>query len=490
MSDNASLGTVIEPEKVIPVAYDVDVAVVGAGMGGLFAALGAGRQGARTVLIDRFGSLGGNIGPAMIIGGGLDHSQARTSLPGGAAGIPKAFLDRLDALRCAPLGTYAEESSIASYVAAQMAEESGVELILAVWAADPIVENDAVTGVFLETKSGRVAVKAKVVIDASGDGDIALRSGAPTITDVPASPSYGPVISEKYLSQAYVPWNDTGVYLLMANVDHAVFKQATQQRVELTPEEQAWVRDRRAFVPGSFGFPQAVVRPIKQAWDDGEFRIQQDVEPLVHVGTSGKLWFYGAGLFGCRINLGGAIRQNDFKQHSQLETAVRAHAFESARFFRKCFPGFEEAYLLTVSAYFGARGGPCIEGEYVLQPQDAADGRRFDDVLFVNRHEVGMNRAHNESFDMPYRMLVPKQIDGLLATGRVASYIRRGHDPGGFRARPVMMALGEATGIAAAIAVSDDLPPRAIDVKKLQRAMLEQGYVLGDDVRLKQLGIA
>jgi hypothetical protein len=97
--------------------------------------------------------------------------------------------------------------------------------------------------------------------------------------------------------------------------------------------------------------------------------------------------------------------------------------------------------------------------------------------------------APPEGYDVPYGMLLPKNVEGLLVTGRGASWERRGHDPA-FRERSNMMALGEATGRAAAIAAADDVIPRNIEVRKLQQAMLESGYYLGDEARLTALGLS
>ena len=141
MGANESAGYIVEPEKRVPIAYDVDVAVLGAGIAGLFAALAAGKQGAKTLLIDRFSSLGGNIGPAMIAAGGL-YNEADETLVGGLSGLPKMLIDRLESLRSASVPNYADEVNLVSYLGVKIAEEFGVELLLAVWAADPIVEGD------------------------------------------------------------------------------------------------------------------------------------------------------------------------------------------------------------------------------------------------------------------------------------------------------------------------------------------------------------
>src|SRR5262245_8518333 len=105
------LGYVTEPAKPVPVAYDLDVVVAGAGIAGMFAALAAARLGARTLLVDRFGAPGGNLGPAMVVAGGV-YNEAEGTLVGGLAGIPEEMISRLEALRGAPRPNYADESNI------------------------------------------------------------------------------------------------------------------------------------------------------------------------------------------------------------------------------------------------------------------------------------------------------------------------------------------------------------------------------------------
>jgi hypothetical protein len=171
-----------------------------------------------------------------------------------------------------------------------------------------------------------------------------------------------------------------------------------------------------------------------------------------------------------------------------LEGELRAFIYDAVRFLRRRVPGFEQARLLFVSPFVGARGGPRIEGAYVLTPLDLHEGRLFDDTLF--RSYVGLRQKGAErGCDMPYRLLLPQGVAGLLVTGRGMSYKRRGHDPA-VRARCNMMMLGQAAGVAAAFAAADGVCPRELPIRRLQRAMLEEGYFLGDETRLRELGLA
>ena len=490
MSREALLGIVGEPARQVPVAYDVDVAVVGGGLSGMFAAIAAGRMGVQTLVLDRFGSLGGNLGPAMIVGGSM-AGEAPVTLPGGLQGIPKEVYDRMEALRTETGHKYATIPNIISHLAAQLALEAGVEILVPVWVGDPIVEERRVTGLFVEGKSGRVAVKTKVVIDASAEADVCRRAGVPVITNMPPEPDMAPVIRPQFLRPEHTPWNDTAIFYMLADVDFDRFEEFRASDVALSAEDQAWHEERQRFPFARQPFEDPMVPLLRRAWERGDYYYLKTVDTHVHINTP-NFWMWPSenGLVGSRINMGGAIRRDDMKQHARLETAIRMHVFETAQFFRQYVPGFERSYLLLVAPYFGARGGPHIDGEHTITPQDVYTGRKFDDVLYRNTH-AGQPRVGGEQsgFDTPYRSLLPRGMDGLLATGRASGYIRRGHDPGATRARPALMQLGEAAGVAAAIAVQDNVAPRDLEVKKLQRHLLQQGFYLGDQARLAELGL-
>ncbi len=481
MSENGAVEYVVEPQKRVPVAYDVDVAVVGSGIGGLFAALAAGKQGAKTLVIDRMAALGGNIGPAMIVAGGL-YNEADGTLVGGLSGIPKMVIDMVEERRTA--NNYADETSLVSYLGAKLSEKWGIELLLTVWAGDPIMEGNRVTGLFVEGKSGRMAVKAKVVIDATADVDIARRAGAPVIMASPPDPAHGPLVRERRGGEPYRVWNDTALFYMVAGVDFAAYEAFAATRVPLSAADREWVRGRN---PGSF--PQPLLPLLRRAWEDGSFRHMRDLEPTVHTESAAISQFDGH-VGSSRLNVRGEIRREDMKQHSKIETAARVHAQETLHFYREHVPGFEKAYMLFMVPYFGARGGPCIDGERTVTAMEAYEGKKFRDVMYRNIHEgQDMHGGEKSGHDAPYRMIQPKEVEGLLVTGRGAAYIRRGHDPTGMRARPSIMALGEATGIAAALSTKLGVTPKQLDVKTLQRELLRQGAYLGDEARLAELGL-
>jgi flavin-dependent dehydrogenase len=162
-------------EKSVPVAVEVDVLVAGSGIAGSTAAVTAARCGARTMVVDRFGRPGGNMGPGWIGGAPnleLPGSMVETGIPG----IPGEFVRRCEEYGNAPLlNHYFRDSQAISYVWLQMMQESGVELMFNTFVSDPIMNGDRIEGLIVENKSGSQAVKAKVVVDATGDADIAAR---------------------------------------------------------------------------------------------------------------------------------------------------------------------------------------------------------------------------------------------------------------------------------------------------------------------------
>jgi len=453
---------VTEPAKKIPVAYDVDVVVCGGGTSGTIAAVSAARPGAKTLVIDRFGRLGGNMGPGMFGGGSVHYAlKDENALVNrtGLGGIPDQFLRRIifsrfnadqitEAQRqelerkhlnvrglrvgSGSLG-YPVESYTVSYVAFKMMEEAGVEMLLSAYVTDPIMEGNKVKGVFIETKSGRLAVKAKVVIDATGEGDVAFRAGAPM--RVHTSPNIGLTYAIKA-----VDWKKYYDYL-----------KKNGAKVTKWFNKNSLPREADGF---------KYVKTVGKAQIRIRFYGHEDIT-VDRTGTSGTVDF------------------SDAKQVSIMEREHRKHVFEFAKFMRKHAPGFENSYLLIVSPYLMARGGRTLDAVYNVSGSDVKAHRKFDDVVYIYFHDKSPDFC-----DVPYRTMLPKKIDGLIATGRSALW----YGPN-FRQRYSVMLHAQAAGVAAALAVADGVEPRKLNVKKLQKALVKLRCPLGDEKRIKELGL-
>ncbi|NPV07065.1 MAG: FAD-dependent oxidoreductase [Anaerolineae bacterium] len=466
----------VEVTKRVPVVAEVDVLVAGAGIAGCCAAVAAARNGARTMLVDRFGILGGNVGPGMMSGGvvhlALGYPQA---MMGGLKGIPGEFLNRCEGYADGQMGhQHLRDSQVASYVWLRMMEENRVRLLLNTYVADPIMEGNRVVGVMVENKSGSQAILAGVVIDATADADVAMRAGAPVDE------------GENYVHP--------GMHFTVAGVDTGRFMGWLRGEHRIDPQDLAWAEE---IFTRHFGSPVPRLNPLipfyKRAWELGEYWIIKDIDGIASVSLDHGIphspnEYFGPrdGLVSTQVGLRGkGIRSGDQAMMSRLEAGSRLYIFETAQFLRRYVPGFEQSYLLVVSPYFHTRGGRGIVAEHATTMEDMAVGRRFDDVIFVHYPDQRQPRVEGGA-DFPYRQLLPQKVEGLLCAGLSAIL-----QPPSMRNRWKCLMMGQAAGLAAAMAARDGVTPRDIDIKELQRTLVHryQAY-LGDGERLRELGVA
>jgi len=495
MSAADEIDRVAEPARSVPVLYDADVVVAGSGTASTIAAIASGRYGARTVLVDRFGQVGGNMGPGMWCGGSLHLALAHGADPAddelinrqGMGGIAEEFHRRIilgrpnadsipDQVRQeledkhlnvpgfragsgGGLPGYLTDSQVTSHVALEMLEEAGVTLLLSAYAADPIMEGGAVRGLFVETKSGRVALKARVVIDGTGQAEVAMRAGAPVKKNM--APNLG-----LWYALGGVDWDRyQGFAVAHGEADEDDLEWA-RQHLAASETEADPIPDLHHLLPF-----------LRQAWEAGEFEFRRRVgRGSIHI----ILKRIGPGMAGGRTGTAGEFDFSEAPVVTQMECEHREHCYGFARFLRQYIPGFEEAYLMFCSPFLGARGGRYIDAEYPISRDDLAAEKRFDDVIY----EYNDGRLH-QSCDVPYRALVPKGVDGLLATGRSAMP----YGPN-FRVRCNMLLNGQAAGVAAALCVRDGVEPRHLNVKGLQRILVDELHCpLAEEGRLRDLGL-
>jgi ribulose 1,5-bisphosphate synthetase/thiazole synthase len=473
-----------QPAARVPIVADVDVVVAGAGIAGLFAALGAAKCGAKVALVDRFGAPGGNIGPAMLVGGPLYEEVNMTLHDGQLAGIAREFMPRVEEALGGMHRNRVTLSHAVSRVALDMLGMAGVQVILSAYAADPIVRRNRVIGLFVEAKSGRIAIRAKVVVDDTGDAEVAARAGAPIIRGSTVGEIESPNVQPMYKQPQYGMFNDGGIYFILDNADISEYRTFCKSGLEAGPDDKRWAESAMGAAIAAT-WPAPMIPLLRRGWESGEFCCWRELRPNVHALFNNWFEQITPVTAGGRAHILGEYDTGNWADVALMEREVRAIAFDGIQFFRKHVPGFKECYLLGMSAYLGARGGPCIEGAHVLTPQESFAGAKMPDTMFVSFVEVHRG-ADKSGHDMPYGMLLPKGVEGLLVTGRGASFLRRGHDPS-TRARCNMMLLGQATGMAAALAAARGVTPRKLNIRKFQRALLAEGYYLGEAARLKEL---
>ena len=446
----------------IPVHDAGEVLVVGGGPSGIAAALAAARNGAATTLIERYGSLGGNltsglVGPCMtsysldgkqqLIKGIFEEMILRMETTGDAihpskvpASSPYCGFIEYGHDKVTPF-----EPEAVKRVAMEMMLEAGVTVRLHTSFADTIVEHGRVAGIVTVSKSGFEAWRAGITIDCSADGDVAFRAGVETIQGR----------DEDGLTQPLT------LFFRISGVNDAV------------------VEDYVASHPDDF---RPFASLVQEAREKGEFTIPRKGVGMYKTLRPG-VW---------RINTT-RLQRLDGTSAADLTTAEiegRRQVGELMRFFRTWLPGFEHVELLDTAATMGVRETRRIVGEYTLAIGDLQSGREFDDTVVLCGYPVDIHSPTDAGggttgeieianvYRIPYRTMVPKEMDGLLVAGRCISADHQAL--GAVRVMPPAFALGEAAGTAAAIAVEHRQQPRDVAADRLQWALVRQGAYIGD----------
>jgi len=411
------LKTIKESERETPVIEEVDVVVAGGGPAGIAAAVSAARNGAKTLLIERYGYLGGLATGGLVIcldetdryGFGickeaverlLEHEAAEVIKPREKPGIWMEGTSPTGAEACR------FDPEILKYIFSEMISESGANLLLHSLIVDSVTDDGKVRGLIIEGKSGRQAVLGKVFVDATGDADLAALSGAPFNVD-------------------RHPWG-INLEFRIGNVD---VKRALKWK-EDNPEPYRELMNRLKTEVGMVSWGKSLYENV--VWGHGPH-------------------FYDAdGL--------------DVRDLTRVEVESRRRIVAAFKFFKKHIPGFEKAFLIDIASQIGVRETRRIIGEYILTKEDEMTGRDFED-----------NIARG-IFGIPYRCLIPKNVDGLLVAGRCISTTHEAQ--GAIRNIPPCMITGQAAGTAAALSVREKVNPQELNVGLLQETLRKQGVRL------------
>jgi len=448
--------TIEEPARQIPIYGEYEVAVLGGGPAGIAAAVAAARAGRKTLLVERYGFLGGMGTAAGVTNFCGLHANVHGELHRVVQGIASdllARIDRLDGLNKPHLilgKILAQAYDTAAYkiAADDLLAAHKVDILFHALGAGVAMQDQArIDALFVETKAGRQAVRADIFIDCSGDGDLAAWAGAPFEVGDAAGHMLYP-----------------SMMFRLNNIDPATAGEAWRTIPQLMEQAEA---------KGTHQFPRkaAIVRPQRSPI---EWRVN---------------------FTQLKRGDGSAINGLAPDDLTRGEIDGRRQAIQAFQFLRTV-PGFEKSYIVDLPPQLGIRETRRIVGGYQLSGDDVLGCASFADSIGVNgwpieEHVAGdvifrfpqipESRGYNE---LPYRMLVPERIDNLLVAGRCASMTHEGQSAA--RVSGACFAMGEAAGAAASLALSGNRVPRDIAIERLQRSLKERGAFIGRDQSVPQ----
>jgi ribulose 1,5-bisphosphate synthetase/thiazole synthase len=451
---------IVEPSRQIPVIDEVDVLVVGAGTAGSAAALAAARNGARTLLIELGGYVGGTGSAALMCLYTIPYSKTY--------GICREFVDGMADRGGAVRGPVIPfDPDCFKQVVLEKLQQAGVRLLFYTLTVEAIVDAGVVKGVVIENKSGRQAVLAKVVIDASGDGDVAVAAGAKFVLGRESDSKMRPM----------------SVVFRMGPVDVTKIKQYRDAHPrDFSPDPGHNILDIDQKIVRLDGFFDIVRAANRRG------RLDSNIHYLRLYGIAGEtgnLYINTVRVYGVDGTKAEDLTRAQQESMRQIQ--------QIAGFVREEIPGFAGAVILESAAMMGVRETRRILGDHVLGIEDCAGARRFLDAIMTGEaHMVPGVEIHSpdggegaaddayvdglelpfREYSIPYGCLLPVGLDGMLVAGRCISTT---HEADAWtRGQPVVMQVGQAAGTAAALSARMDQPPRQVDIDAVQRTLRQQ----------------
>lgn len=410
-----------EPAKALPVYGRFDVIVVGGGPAGFAAALASVRNGAKTLIVERFPFFGGTATASLMLNINGFRNQVKPDGLQTSKGIAEEVILRLKEIDGLGVSSYkqAEYANVkgnmtysyaidgekTKYILTKMLHDEGANILFHTIFVDSIMEGNKIAGIIVENKSGRQAIYGKVIIDASGDGDVAYRAGAPYWQ--------ADIKNDKHLANCLM------------------------YKVSVDPKYS-----------DKLGGPR----------------------------TKNTLLFWGPASNSNGINA-------DELTKGEIET--RLGVFESFKKNQESrSPLLDGANIVETAPMLGVRQTRFIEGLYKTTAEDAIAGKKFDDSIAMSACPIisyyGYRRyLEHEGYEIPYRCLLPQKVEGLLVAGRCISSDQQSYES--WRAMAPTMCLGEAAGTSAALCIKSKKSPKEIDVEMLRDQLIKQGAEIGQN---------
>lgn len=441
--------------------YHYDVAVLGGGPSGVCAAVAAARTGVRVLLVEQYGVLGGMSTMGLVAPWMTFHDRNGTQV---VQGMAQEIVERLMEKGMSPghvRDTMGETWSVTpfdneglKYTLAQLCEEADVDLLFHTFVYACDCEDRRIKAVRAVNKDGEVAICAKVYIDGSGDGDILARSGC----------AYALGREEDHLTMPCT------TNFSMDNVDF----EAIRSFMLAHPED---FHDKTIMSLMESGDLPYSISGFFEEWKQGCREMGLNIQ------RERILFFRGVRDDVATINTTRLcmVDATDADSMSNAEIALRKQVYQVAELLNRYVPGFEKARIHTIAPVVGIREGRRLVGEYVITGDDLRAGRRFDDEIAVygypiDQHEpdgAGFIQSSVGAYGIPYRSLLPKELDNLLVTGRCISCDREAQSS--LRTTPGVMAIGEGAGVAAAMLAAQKIPAKELDTSALREELVRRG---------------
>lgn len=453
---------ITEPAQEVPLLLEADVIVVGGGTTGPLAAIAAARQGKRVVMIERFGQLGGNLTlglntkPSGALVGGLPLEIWNLARSIGGAGEDYMAVVKTGGVKIASPC----DPETMKILLTRLCAEAGVTILFETVVSRPVMDGGTVTGVIVETKSGRRWIPGKVVVDCSADADIAVRAGAPF------------VMGGGGQAQTMQP---VSMYFTMDRVDVKRLAEWARTTDDVPARAIPDTDEGLAYGLWLTGFN----RSLRQWQQDTGIKLQR--ENITLKTADGRMYVNATRVMGVDVfdpvQFTGAV----LECYRQIEGV--------ARYLRERVPGFEDARIEQIAPVLGVRETRHIDGDYMLTGDDTRVGRRFEDSVAADASALDIHEPKGADVDfqgmvpyeIPYRCLLPKGVENLLVAGRCISADHDAHARS--RNMPACMATGQAAGIAASVAIDAGTTVRQAPVTRIQEALRGLGMPLhGDEV--------
>lgn len=447
---------------------DYDVIVIGGGPAGAVAAIAAGRSGAKVLLVERHGYLGGML-TAATTGPMMSFHAGSTQV---VRGIPEEIVRRLMELElspghlpdfvgfCATITPFSAEGM--KLVLEQMCREAGVTLLYHTVFVDCATEGDRITGVRLHAKNGFFEARAKVYIDASADADLARSAGVSTVYGRESDGVAQPMT----------------LNILVGGVDRE--RMLDYMLAEREDMHRGILFDRLKTLPRA-GI-QGARSKLEQARQEGVITVGNKALLCFETDVPGQLIVNMTHMYG--------LSATDAFDLTEAEIDGRRQAHEIFRALKTYVPGFENAHMIRTGPNIGIRESHKIDGVYKLTDRDLVENVMFPDAIAMGGYPIDVHAPKRGAGDgaakpkltpgtwysVPYRCLVTEKVSNLIVAGRCISATHRAC--GATRVTPVLMAISQGAGTAAAMAAKEGCHVKAVDPGKLREILVRDGAFL------------